>query len=423
MKKVAVVCSNKRERENLKRSKHAESCKFILVGTEDGAWRPGFSITLFLKEQLKRLKDVQPDAIIGTDDYPGCPVSSYLAGELGLVSPSLKSILLSQHKYFSRQIQKKVLPKQTPDFNLVDLKKKYSARELPQLPFFIKPVKYYLSHLAERVNSYRQFEQYLKAARKKIPKFTRHMEDLVEFAGNGLENKFNWQQAIIEDLLSGKQATYEGFVYDGNAQTFGIVDSIRYPNRFSFKRFQYPSKMPEHVRIKIEKMAEKAMKALGFNNSMFNIEFFYDETKDEVKIIEINPRMATQFANLYQAVDGVNSYDVQIDLALGKEPSFTRGNGKFKTAASFAERTFADKFVISVPSRNQADPVKKKFHGSSVEIIVKPKKKLSQTIQDGQSFRYMIVNLAGKNEKDLFRKYDEVLKMLPFRFKDLLTNP
>ena len=41
---------------------------------------------------------------------------------------------------------------------------------------------------------------------------------------------------------------------------------------------------------------------------MFNIEMMYDAATDRIGIIEINPRMASQFADLYEKVDGTNSY-------------------------------------------------------------------------------------------------------------------
>jgi hypothetical protein len=46
-------------------------------------------------------------------------------------------------------------------------------------------------------------------------------------------------------------------------------------------------------------------------------------------VIEINPRLAAQFGDLYQKVDGASPYEVLTDRALGRKRQWTPGNGKF----------------------------------------------------------------------------------------------
>ncbi len=85
------------------------------------------------------------------------------------------------------------------------------------------------------------------------------------------------------------------------------------------------------------------MLGIGFNNGLFNIEFFYNPKTDDIKIIEINPRMASQLAYLYEAVDGVNPYRMALDLALGDAPRVERAATAYRHAASFALRKFDGK--------------------------------------------------------------------------------
>ena len=72
------------------------------------------------------------------------------------------------------------------------------------------------------------------------------------------------------------------------------------------------------------------MQGLGFDNGIFNIEMMYDAEADRISIIEINPRMASQFADLYEKVDGTNSFSVLLDIAQGRTPRFTRRQGRFE---------------------------------------------------------------------------------------------
>jgi predicted ATP-grasp superfamily ATP-dependent carboligase len=76
------------------------------------------------------------------------------------------------------------------------------------------------------------------------------------------------------------------------------------------------------------------MSGMGFNNSLFNIEFMYNPRARTIHIIEINPRMAAQFADLYEKVDGFNAYEVLFALAIGERPSIQLREGRYRMAAS-----------------------------------------------------------------------------------------
>ena len=105
--------------------------------------------------------------------------------------------------------------------------------------------------------------------------------------------------------------------YGGEVHILGVVDSIFFPGTLAFSRFDYPSALPEGVQERMADIAERLMSGLGFDNGMFNVEMMYDAREDRIAIIEINPRMASQFADLYEKVDGTNSYEVLLDLGCG----------------------------------------------------------------------------------------------------------
>ena len=75
-------------------------------------------------------------------------------------------------------------------------------------------------------------------------------------------------------------------------------------------------------------MARRLMGGLGFDNGLFNIEMIYDGREDRIAVIEINPRMASQFADLYEKVDGTNAYEVLLDIGTGVRPSPKRRQGR-----------------------------------------------------------------------------------------------
>lgn len=63
------------------------------------------------------------------------------------------------------------------------------------------------------------------------------------------------------------------------------------------------------------------LKGMGYEHGFFNIELFYDERTDRLTVTEINPRLASQLADLYQKVDGLRVFDMLIELALGRDPA------------------------------------------------------------------------------------------------------
>ena len=155
---------------------------------------------------------------------------------------------------------------------------------------------------------------------------------------------------------------------------------------------------------------------MGMHYGQFNVEMFYDEKTDEIKIIEINPRMSYQFADLYENVDGCNTYDILLDLTLGRKPSFTRGAGKYSCAASFVFRTFRGKRLKRVPTASEVKDFGQKYSGSRIKIYGKPGKWLYPEMRAAGSYRYAIVNTGAQTLIDLLAIYKDAAEKLQFRF-------
>src|SRR5262249_48962927 len=156
-------------------------------------------------------------------------------------------------------------------------------------------------------------------------------------------------------------------------------------------RFEYPSQLPEDVQARMLNVADRVMRQMGFDDGQFNMEFMYDVDTDALRIIEINPRMSSQFADLFEKVDGTNSYSVMLDLALGRPPQVQSRNGRYAAAASCVLRTFQNQNVLKVPTQEVIDEVIERHPGARIEVLARAGRRLSQQMQDGCSFRYGIV--------------------------------
>lgn len=109
------------------------------------------------------------------------------------------------------------------------------------------------------------------------------------------------------------------------------------------------------MRFRIPLVPTNGNAGVGFRNAIFNIEFIYQPENYLKCIVEINPRMASQFADLYEKVDGFNSYSELLDLAAGRKPHLTRPAGPHAVAASCVLRTFQDMQMVQVPSSRDVE--------------------------------------------------------------------
>jgi hypothetical protein len=134
--------------------------------------------------------------------------------------------------------------------------------------------------------------------------------------------------------------------------------------------------------------------------------------------IEINPRMAPQFTDLYEKVDGVNSYEILFALSLGDIPRVKKGQGKHSMAASCVLRTFENALVAQLPSAMEIERLRQKHPDVRVEILATEGLRLSRMFQDGYSYRYGLLNIGGRDLQDILSIQEECLSGLTFRFNE-----
>jgi biotin carboxylase len=348
------------------------------------------------------------DAVISTDDYPGAALAAIIAERLGLPGPDPKAVLISQHKHLSRMAQAALVPDAVPPFLLLDTGEGASLPDEASFPLFVKPVKSFFSVGAEKVASRAELVALLPRWRG-LDQFFLPLERMLErYAGMGIGSK----RLIGEGVLNGVQVTVEGYAFGGRVTVFGVVDSVMFPGTIAFSRFDYPSCLPESVQAAMADIAIRLMEGMGFDNGLFNIEMMYDAETGLISIIEINPRMASQFADLYEKVDGTSSYRVLLDIAQGRCPHFTRQRGRYPFAASCVMRAFADHHIIRIPDEAEVESISGLYRDMRIELHAIPGRKLSDELNDGSSYRYGIVNLGGSDLAEVLEKFAAVREAL-----------
>jgi hypothetical protein len=333
--------------------------------------------------------DVAADGVVGTKDQSAL-LAALLARRRGLPGPRPDALLRCQHKPTTRAIAREVVPEATPSFAVLDGDVSFDV------PFFVKPVVGRLSHNAFRVDNEREL-----AALPAPDRHTVRHARIAELAGAGPD----WAAGfIVEELLAGAEVTLEGYVHDGRVTVIGVTDSVKYPRTNSFERFEYPTALPEERQEELAGIAARLVPALGFDGGFFNVEFVVpDEGRPQV--IEVNGRIASQFAPLVQALHGRSTYDALFALACGEDPRWQRG-GPDGVAVSYILRVFADAIVEDVPAAE-----------AGLEVLVEPGGLLSeQGINDDESYRLAIVYEAGETRAEAVERARRRASSLNFRF-------
>jgi biotin carboxylase len=331
---------------------------------------------------------------------------------------SPRTIVQLSHKYYSRQIQQRLVPDATPAFDAIDP----CAPLLPSkltFPFFVKPVKGTMSIRARMVRDHAELAEAMRfSIRERLEKMVL-LRPFAQLLDEYTDGRVPAHYFIGEEPLAGAQVTVDGFVQNGEVTIMGIVDSVMYPGTISFQRFEYPSRHPEGVQAKMARVVRDLIRGSGLDHTCFNVEMFYDPARDATHVIEVNPRMSYQFADLYERVDGTSTFKIQLALATGERVPWRHGAGRHRAAASFVMRRFSDAAVTAVPSAADVAEVKSMFPGTIVRVLCAAGDRLSDHDQDVGSFRYCIVNMSAESAPALYSSYDEVVRKLTFQFREL----
>lgn len=422
-KNVFIIGLDDFNLQMLQSLKHADECNFIglldihaLI--DSGRYR--LADMLAEAEQELQSFDGPIDAIAGYTDFPVSTMTPILCTKFNVPGPTLESVLKCEHKYWSR-LEQQVIPEHLPRFSTFDPFEDNALEKIPlDFPFWIKPVKSTGSQLGFRINNKKTFKRAIGILREKIGLFKPFDYLLDKVALPEEVARVNSSFCVAEQIISGHQCTLEGYVRNGEVHTYGIIDSIREPNRTTFSRYQYPSALPGRVRQKMTEITEKVMTHIGLDYSAFNLEFFWNEKLDKIWFLEINTRVPQSHSDLFMKVDGASNHQIMLDMALNREPAFPRRQGKFRLAGKFFLREYQDKRITGIPTRENILEINEKVPDMLIDIQGKVGMKLSDIPeQDSYSYASAFVYLGADSQKELLDKYRKVGEMLRFSYEDL----
>ncbi|PLW84011.1 D-alanine--D-alanine ligase [Kineobactrum sediminis] len=406
--------------------RHVEDCEFHgLLSMEKVISAETYEFDRLVDEAVAELQAFpgSVDAVVGYWDFPTSGLVPVVRKKMGLPGPSLRSVLKCEHKYWSRLEQKRSVPECVPSFQAVDPFADNAVETITiDYPFWIKPIKAHSSHLGFLVETPQQLSEVLPRIRAGIGRFGEpfaemmaHLDDLPEEIAT-----VTGHHCIAEGIISGgRQCTLEGYARHGEVHLVGIVDSIRDPTHNSvLVRYEYPSCIPDAVKQRMLDYSRRFITAIGYDNSPFNIEFFYDEDSDEIRLLEVNARLSRSHAVMFQLVDGNSHLQVMVDLALDRDPRMPHREGPCAVAAKQMLRVFEPGIVRRAPLPEEVRQVETRFPGSVVQLHVHEGMDLSELQhQDSFSWELAVVFIGADTEAELKERIEICRKMLPFEIE------
>jgi biotin carboxylase len=392
---------------------------FDLFRFPDNARLFTFDLARFVDRLARRHAGAGLDGILTSDEQFGPVVASLLGERLGLPHTPLRAVLTAQHKYYARRAFQAAMPECNPRFGLIgrDFRR---TREVPlPFPFYVKPVKAAYSVLARRVDSFQALDRHARFSwfEQAI------IERLVKPFGDAMRAHSDFDvepfSLLAEELVDGAQVTVNGFAREGEVTMLGVVDSIMYPGTDQFQRFQYPSQLPAERQSRAEDTARRALAAVGFTHGMFNVELRLCAATGHARIIEINPRAAGQFYDLFERVDGYNLFDALVALETGEVPAIRHRRGRDAVAASFVMRDLSGTGLGRWPAAGEIRGLRDRHPGARIMVYPKRGADLRREMKWLGSYRYGVVNLGAGSPGELFAAYGRIHRDFAFHPRGL----
>jgi hypothetical protein len=387
---------------------------FDLFSFPDNARLFTFDALAFVEKLVRRYAGARLDAVVTSDEQFGPFIAALVCERLGLPHTPLATILTIQHKFYARMAFERIAPEANAKFGLIRRDFDH-PRDVPiAFPFYVKPAKAAFSVLARRVDSFGQLHRHTRFGwfeRAIIDKLVQPFADVMRAHSDFTEDPFSM---VCEEIVRGPQVTANGYARDGKVTMLGTVDSVMYPGTDHFQRFQYPSSLPAEQLRRVDALAARLLEGMGFRHGMFNVEMRIDPATGELRVIEINPRAAGQFYDLFERVDGFSLFEALLDLESGREPVVRHRAGPQKHAASFVLRDLAGEGLSRWPAAREIAALQSRNPDMHVMIYPKRGADLRREMKWLGSYRYGVFNVGGATLEEMFGRYHRLCEEITF---------
>lgn len=345
-------------------------------------------------------------AVVSHHEQFGALAAALLAERMGWPGTRVSAVLACQHKLLARQVLQNVCPEANVEF--APLAARYGD-PIPaglSYPAFIKPVKAAFSVLARKVGDHGELTAHTRFGPFEQWIIRRLVEPFDRIARERLADAPSAHGMLIEQPVDASQHNLDGYVFNGEVRAIGVVDALMYPGTQAFQRFQRPSGLSPQVQRRALDIATRFLRTIGFDHGFFNMEFFHDASSGALKVIEFNPRLASQLADLYRRVDGIDAHAGSLALAAGRDPAEAMHcTPSAAAAASFVFRVFDAARVPAAPTQAQQREFARRFPDGWLLAMPKAGRALARDFKWLGSHRYGVLHLGGADPHDLHERF------------------
>lgn len=364
----------------------------------------GFDLRRFARAQAERGRACKWRGVVSHHEQYGALAAALVAEELKLPGAAPESIVAAQHKLHARHVLQCVAPEANVGFSGLDARYGEDIPEGIRYPAFVKPVKAAFSVLARQVLSREELQQHTRFGWRELWVIRRLVEPFDAVRRERLPEAGTAHRMLLEEPLAVHTPQYnlDGYVVNGKVHALGVVDAVMYPGTNAFMRWELPSRLSAPVQDRALDVARRFLGAIGYRHGFFNLEFFHDPVTDRLTMIELNPRLASQFGDLYRRTLGLDPHAMSMALACGEDPlAAPRCEPTAGAAASLVYRTFHAAGVPPLPSPAQAGALRAAFADALFYPMPKQGHALERDFKWLGSHRYGIVHLGGRDAADL----------------------
>ncbi len=399
---------------------------FDLFSFPSNATLAWFSMPRFIDRLQARARRAGWQAVVSSHEQFGALAAALLAERMGWPGTPVAAVLACQHKLHAREILQQVCPEANLPFQALQAAYGDPVPLGLNYPLFVKPVKAAFSVLARTVASHAALHTHTRFGRWELWVIRHLVEPFEQIARERLPHAGTAHRMLLEQPVKGQQYNLDGYVFDGDVRSLGIVDAVMYPGTDAFMRFDYPSRLPMATHAQALDVARRFLQAVGFTHGMFNMEFFWDEASGRLTVIEFNPRMASQFSDLYLRVEGIDLHRMALELAWGRDPALlptVKANAG--AASSFVYRILSPDTAVTMPRADQRVAFAQAFPDALLLTFPKPRGAMQRDFKWLGSYRYGIMHLGGNDARDLRQRCERASALLgwPAPYADVRPEP
>jgi biotin carboxylase len=397
------------DREALDRLAAAGTARFDTAGFDLFAFPSNTGLVFFdhhrfARRQSARARRLGWRGVVSHQEHFGALAAALVAEATGLPGATPESILAAQHKLHARRVLQQVAPEANLAF--APLEAEYGD-DIPggiAYPAFVKPVKAAFSVLARTVSHRAELQAHTRFSARELW-VIRHLVDPFErLCRERLPQAGSAHRMLLEEPvpLHVPQYNLDGWVADGSVHTLGVVDAVMYPGTRAFMRWDTPTRLAPAIQSRALDVARRFLAGVGYRHGFFNLEFFHDPATDRLTVIECNPRLASQFGDLYRRTLGADPHAMAVALACGDDPlAVPRTAPTASLASSLVYRAFDPADIPAMPDAAARAAFAREFDDALLFTLPKSGHALARDFKWTGNHRYGIVHLGARDRGDL----------------------